>query len=63
MYISSVERRRCGVLDGAVAAAKAHGLERAAVEAPRPGKPPHQRDVQPRPAGSARRNRRRRRRP
>jgi hypothetical protein len=41
------ERRRGAVLDGAVAAAEAHGLERAAVEAPRPGEAPHQRDVQP----------------
>jgi hypothetical protein len=35
------------VLDGAVAAAEAHGLERAAVEAPCPREAPHQRDVQP----------------
>jgi len=44
----SEERRRGTVLDGAVTAAEAHGLERAAVEAPRPREPPHQRDVQPR---------------
>ena len=41
------ERRRGAVLDGAVAAAEAHGLERAAVQAPRPREAPHQRDVQP----------------
>lgn len=43
----SEERWRGAVLDGAVAAAEAHGLERAAVEAPRPWETPHQRDVQP----------------
>lgn len=37
---------RGAVLDGAVAAAEAHGLERAAVEAARPREAPHQRDVQ-----------------
>lgn len=34
--------------DGAVAAAEAHGLQGAAVEAPRPREAPHQRYVQPR---------------
>lgn len=42
------EGGRGAVLDGAVAAAEAHGLEGAAVELPRPGEAAHQRDVQPR---------------
>jgi hypothetical protein len=45
------ERRRSTVLDGAVAAAEAHGLQRAAVETPRARQPAHKRDVQPRAPG------------
>lgn len=40
------EGGRGAVLDGAVAAAEAHGLQGAAVELARPGQPAHKRDVQ-----------------
>ena len=42
------EGGRGAVLDGAVAAAEAHGLQGAAVELARPGEATHQRDVEAR---------------